>query len=113
VRREFVGSGSVCLILGDNISFGHGLPSLLREAAGLREGALIFAYHVREPQRYGVVEYNASGVGISIEEKPQEPHSQYAVPGMYFYNGEVVRLADGLKPSARGELEITDLNRGI
>lgn len=110
VGRDFVGSEPVCLILGDNIFFGHGLPTLLRSAAQLQEGALIFAYPVRDPQRYGVVEFNEDGRALSIEEKPKKPRSQFAVPGIYFYDGGVVKFAESLEPSARGELEITDLN---
>jgi glucose-1-phosphate thymidylyltransferase len=111
VQPSFVGSEPVCLILGDNIFFGHGLPETLRQAANLTHGALIFAYPVRDPQRYGVVEFNESGQALSIEEKPQKPRSQYAVPGLYFYDHKVVEIADGLKPSGRGEIEITDLNQ--
>jgi glucose-1-phosphate thymidylyltransferase len=110
VRPEFARGEPVCLILGDNIFFGHGLPAKLRLAAGLQEGALIFAYPVRDPERYGVVEFDERGYALSIEEKPAHPRSQYAVPGLYFYDGQVVELARGLKPSRRGELEITDLN---
>ena len=110
VGREFIGQEPVTLILGDNIFFGHGLPTKLRQAAQLREGALIFAYGVRDPQRYGVVEFDESGRALSIEEKPQRPRSHYAVPGIYFYDGQVVEIASQLKPSARGEIEITDLN---
>ena len=110
VGRDFVNGKPVCLILGDNIFFGHGLPDQLRQAAQLTEGALIFAYLVRDPQRYGVVEFDEMGRALSIEEKPQKPRSNWAVPGIYFYDGNVVEIAQSLKPSARGELEITDLN---
>jgi glucose-1-phosphate thymidylyltransferase len=110
VGREFIDGSPVCLILGDNIFFGHGLPKKLREAAQLKEGALIFAYPVKDPQRYGVVEFDESGKALSIEEKPERPRSQYAVPGIYFYDKHVVEVAANLKPSGRGELEITDLN---
>lgn len=110
VGREFIGEENVCLILGDNIFFGHGLPDKLRAAAKLTEGALIFAYPVRDPQRYGVVEFDAQGRALSIEEKPEKPRSQYAVPGLYFYDNRVVEIATSLEPSARGELEITDVN---
>jgi glucose-1-phosphate thymidylyltransferase len=110
VKPKFIDNQPVCLILGDNIFFGHGLPEQLRQAARLQEGAMIFAYPVRDPQRYGVVEFE-NGRAISIEEKPLKPRSHYAVPGLYFYDQQVVELAAGLKPSARGELEITDLNR--
>jgi glucose-1-phosphate thymidylyltransferase len=110
VGREFSGNEPVSLILGDNIFFGHGLPASLRKAAELKEGALIFAYPVRDPQRYGVVEFDEQGRALSIEEKPEKPRSKYAVPGIYFYDGQVVKIAQTLSPSSRGELEITDLN---
>jgi glucose-1-phosphate thymidylyltransferase len=111
VRPEFIAGEPVCLILGDNIFFGHGLPTQLRAAAGLSEGALIFAYPVRDPQRYGVVDFDAQGRALSIEEKPLKPRSHFAVPGLYFYDHQVVELAASLQPSPRGEIEITDLNR--
>jgi glucose-1-phosphate thymidylyltransferase len=111
VQPEFIQGEPVCLILGDNIFFGTSLPEKLRHAAELTQGALIFAYPVRDPQRYGVVEFDAEGKALSIEEKPAHPRSQYAVPGLYFYDSQVVDLAKQLKPSGRGELEITDLNR--
>jgi glucose-1-phosphate thymidylyltransferase len=111
VGREFVDEEPVCLILGDNIFFGQNLPEKLRCSAQLEEGAVIFAYAVRDPQRYGIVEFDEGGKALSIEEKPEHPRSQYAVPGMYFYDGHVVEIAESLEPSARGELEITDLNR--
>ena len=111
VGAEFVAGEPSCLILGDNIFFGHGLPEVLRRAAGLKEGALIFAYAVRDPERYGVVEFGADRKVISLEEKPKEPKSHYAVPGIYFYDSQVVDLVSQMKPSKRGELEITDLNR--
>lgn len=111
VGREFVRREPICLILGDNIFFGHGLPDRLRAAAGLTDGAIVFAYPVRDPQRYGVIEFDARGRAVSIEEKPTHPRSQYAVPGLYFYDGTVSDVAAGLRPSARGELEITDLHR--
>jgi len=111
VKRGFSAGESVCLILGDNIFFGHGLPSQLRAAAQLTEGALIFAYPVRDPQRYGVVKFDEQGRALSIEEKPIHPRSHYAVPGLYFYDQHVEEIAANLRPSARGELEITDLNR--
>jgi glucose-1-phosphate thymidylyltransferase len=110
VGREFIAGEPVCLILGDNIFFGHGLPAQLRNAAQLTQGALIFAYPVRDPERYGVVEFDSNCLALSIEEKPAKPRSHYAVPGMYFYDTHVVELASSLKPSARGEIEITDLN---
>ncbi|HWQ84026.1 MAG TPA: glucose-1-phosphate thymidylyltransferase RfbA [Anaerolineales bacterium] len=111
VRSEFIAGEPVCLILGDNIFFGQGLRSKLRSAAQLQDGALIFAYPVRDPERYGVVEFDASGKALSIEEKPLHPRSHYAVPGLYFYDPKVVDIAANLKPSPRGELEITDVNR--
>lgn len=110
VGREFIDQDPVCLILGDNIFFGHGLPGQLRQASSLEHGALIFAYPVRDPERYGVVEFDESGRALSIEEKPKQPRSHYAVPGMYFYDQQVVEIAANLKPSKRGEIEITDLN---
>jgi len=110
VGQDFIAGEPVCLILGDNIFFGHGLPTQLRNAALLTQGAMIFAYPVRDPERYGVVEFNSSGLALSIEEKPAKPRSHYAVPGMYFYDSHVSEHATILKPSARGEIEITDLN---
>ena len=111
VGRDFIGDDSVSLILGDNIFFGHGLSNSLREAAALKKGGLIFAYSVNDPERYGVVEFNENGKALSIEEKPSAPRSNYAVPGLYFYDNQVVEIAQNLKPSPRGELEITDVNR--
>jgi len=111
VGKEFINGERVCLILGDNIFFGQGLPAQLTSAAALERGALIFAYPVQDPERYGVVEFDAQGIAISLEEKPKKPHSHYAVPGLYFYDERVVKFAESLKPSARGEIEITDLNR--
>ncbi|MFZ2095270.1 MAG: glucose-1-phosphate thymidylyltransferase RfbA [Anaerolineales bacterium] len=110
VGRDFIANQPVSLILGDNIFFGHGLPYQLRGAAQLTNGALIFAYPVRDPERYGVVEFDEHGMALSIEEKPTRPRSPYAVPGMYFYDSQVSELAATLKPSPRGEIEITDLN---
>ncbi len=109
--REFIAGERVCLILGDNIFFGHNLPETLRRAANLDSGAVIFAYEVRDPQRYGVVEFDERGHATSIEEKPHEPRSRYAVPGIYFYDERVSEFASKLTPSSRGELEITDLNK--
>jgi len=111
VGREFVKHDPVCLILGDNIFFGHGLPEILGSAGEEKEGATIFAYPVRNPRAYGVVEFDANRRALSIEEKPETPKSNFAVPGIYFYDGKVVEIASKLKPSARGEIEITDLNR--
>ena len=111
VRPEFIGGKPVCLILGDNIFFGTSLPERLKAAAQLTQGALIFAYPVRDPQRYGVVEFDENGVALSIEEKPPQPRSHFAVPGLYFYDHQVVQIAASLQPSARGEIEITDLNQ--
>ena len=110
IGAEFVGTSPACLVLGDNIFYGHGMSGTLTQAARLQAGGLIFGYYVRDPQRYGVVEFDASGKVKSIEEKPAKPRSHYAVPGMYFYDGRVVEIASNLKPSQRGELEITDLN---
>ncbi len=111
VNPEFIGQEPVCLILGDNIFYGQGLRGKLQKAAQLEQGALIFAYPVRDPERYGVVEFDETGKALSIEEKPQKPRSHYAVPGLYFYDNEVVEIAGKLKPSPRGELEITDVNQ--
>jgi len=111
VGKEFIGDDKVCLILGDNIFFGHGLPQVLRSAAGQETGAIVFAYPVRDPERYGVVEFDETGKAISLEEKPLKPRSNYAVPGIYFYDNRVVRYAEELEPSLRGEIEITDINK--
>ena len=111
IGRDFVGSDNCALILGDNIFYGHGLPELLAGATQRRSGATIFVYEVADPGRYGVVELDASGKAISITEKPQKPLSNWAITGLYFYDNDVLRYASELKPSRRGELEITDLNR--
>jgi len=113
VGRKFIGDSPVCLILGDNIFFGHALSGTLRksmETTKERSGATVFAYPVKDPERYGVIELGAGGRVLSIEEKPKKPRSNYAVPGIYFYDNRVVEIAAGLKPSSRGEIEITDLN---
>jgi glucose-1-phosphate thymidylyltransferase len=109
--RDFLEGSPSCLVLGDNILHGHGLTGMLRECAGLTEGAHIFGYRVRDPERYGVVEFDGDRRALSIEEKPQRPRSSFAVPGLYFYGPDVCDIAADLKPSPRGELEITDLNR--
>jgi glucose-1-phosphate thymidylyltransferase len=110
IGEEFVGDDSVCLILGDNLFYGHSLSKTMQNVAQLNEGAFIFGYWVSDPQRYGIVEFHAKKEVVSIQEKPKEPKSNYAVPGLYFYDNEVVEIAKNLKPSARGELEITDVN---
>jgi glucose-1-phosphate thymidylyltransferase len=110
IGREFIGTDTVCLILGDNIFYGPGLAMILREAVKLTRGGLIFGYPVRDPERYGVVEFDAKRRVIGIEEKPQKPKSNYAVPGLYFFDNDVIDIAAKLKPSARGEIEITDVN---
>jgi glucose-1-phosphate thymidylyltransferase len=110
IGSSFIGRESVCLILGDNIFYGQGLSEILRRAVRLNSGGLIFGYLVRDPERYGVVEFDAQGTVTGVVEKPQDPKSHYAVPGLYFYDNEVVDIASNLKPSARGELEITDVN---
>ena len=111
IGAEFIGHESAALILGDNIFFGQGMPEQLQTAAAQQSGATIFAYHVKDPERYGVVEFGDDGKAVSIEEKPDKPKSSYAVVGLYFYDNSVVELARHLEPSPRGELEITDLNR--
>ncbi len=109
--REFIGDDSVCLVLGDNIFFGHGFADIVQRCSRLRSGGTIFGYLVKDPQRYGVVEFNDQQQVIGIEEKPEQPKSRYAVPGLYFYDNEVVDIAASIQPSARGELEITDINK--
>ncbi len=111
VGQEFIGNETVCLILGDNILYGEGMISLLHECAALKEGAIIFGYKVNDPERYGIVEFDDQYRVLSVEEKPRQPRSSYAVPGLYFYDNQVIEIAHSLTPSARGELEITDLNR--
>lgn len=109
--EEFIGDDSVAMILGDNIFHGHGLSKRLRAAAAREDGATVFGYYVEDPERFGVVEFDENGKAVSLEEKPENPKSNYAVTGLYFYDNDVVNYAKNLKPSSRGELEITDLNR--
>ena len=111
IGKQFIGKDSVCLVLGDNIFYGHGLTGQLERSSTLEEGARIFGYWVKDPERYGVVSFDADDQVVAIEEKPPKPTSNWAVTGLYFYDNEVVDIAAGLKPSARGELEITDVNR--
>jgi glucose-1-phosphate thymidylyltransferase len=113
IGREFVGQDDVALVLGDNIFYGHGLPEDLRRAVERKAGATVFAYQVRDPERYGVVEFNADGRAVSLAEKPSQPRSTWAVTGLYFYDNRVLDVARDLKPSARGELEITDVNKAF
>lgn len=108
--RDFIGKDSVCMILGDNIFYGHGMPDKLKKAVDKKEGATVFGYWVKDPERYGVVSFDDKGRAKEIEEKPSRPKSNYAVTGLYFYDNRVVEIASGLKPSKRGELEITDVN---
>ncbi len=111
VGEDFIGKDSVALVLGDNIFYGHGLPELLTKVRQELRGGTVFGYYVNDPERYGVVEFDASGTVLSLEEKPKQPKSHYAVTGLYFYDNQVVEIAKSLKPSPRGELEITDLNK--
>ena len=111
IGESFIGDSSVCLVLGDNIFFGYGFSAMLRDAAQLASGATVFGYHVNDPERFGVLEFDTSGKVISLEEKPVKPKSSYAVTGLYFYDNRVVDIAKQVKPSERGELEITDVNR--
>lgn len=110
IGKEFIGDRRVCLILGDNIFYGHGFQEILRRVVQMQRGGLIFGYWVRDPERYGVVEFDAAGKAIGIEEKPKCPKSPFAVPGLYFYDNDVIEIASKLRPSPRGELEITDVN---
>ena len=111
IGEKFIGTDPVCMILGDNIFYGHGFGKVLLDTAELKEGAVVFGYYVTDPERYGVVEFDTRGKALTIEEKPKQPKSNYAVTGLYFYGNDVIKKAKTLKPSARGELEITDLNR--
>lgn len=110
IGKRFIGNDSVCLVLGDNIFYGHGLSNIFQRCAKLENGGIIFGYLVGDPERYGVVEFDKDGNVLGIEEKPEKPKSRYVVPGLYFYDNEVVNIAENLKPSPRGELEITDVN---
>ena len=110
IGKPFIGGSPVALVLGDNVFYGHGLPEQLRTAAARTNGATVFAYYVKDPERYGVVEFDPSGRVLNIEEKPEAPRSNYAVTGLYFYDNDVVRIAEQITPSSRGELEITDVN---
>lgn len=109
--EDFIGDSSVCLILGDNIFYGQGFSPILKESCKLEKGSIIFGYYVNDPERYGIVEFNKYGQAITLEEKPKNPKSDYAIPGLYFYDNDVIEIAKGIKPSARGEIEITDINK--
>ncbi|OOY43255.1 glucose-1-phosphate thymidylyltransferase, partial [Solemya velum gill symbiont] len=111
IARDFIGDSSCALVLGDNLFYGHGFPEVLEAAAEKQQGATVFAYRVKDPERYGVVEFDEDGRVVSLEEKPSQPKSRYAVTGLYFYDNQVVDIAAGLTPSSRGELEITDINQ--
>jgi glucose-1-phosphate thymidylyltransferase len=111
LSEDYIAGEPVCLILGDNIFYGHGVSGTMKDASALTEGALVFAYHVRDPERYGIVEFDENRRALSIEEKPQKPRSPFAVPGLYFYDDQVIDFAKQVRPSPRGELEITDLNK--
>lgn len=111
IGKDFIGDDTCCLVLGDNIFYGHGFTSLLKNVVKIQNGAIVFGYPVVDPERYGVIEFDDKGRAISLEEKPEIPKSKYAIPGIYFYDNNVVEYAENLQPSARGELEITDLNK--